>query len=115
MRLRSSANSAASRSSSAGCCSPTGDSPALAEVRELLDTVPAGERRQARPTMAHAHLAPRARSAPRIRTAAANPRNTVCAGDVTRQTLSALARKGYGTLNYLPGVGQRRVIAEPLF
>jgi hypothetical protein len=84
---------------------------ALAAVRELLDTVPAGEHRQVRPTMAHAHLAPLEPAQRRaIRTAAGNPRKTVCAGEVTRPTLRALARKGYGTLNYLPGLGCRRVI-----
>lgn len=84
---------------------------ALAAVRELLDTVPAGEHRQVRPTMAHAHLTPLASAQVRaIRAAATRANNTVYVGDATRPTLRALARKGYGTLNYLPGLGLRRVI-----
>jgi len=84
---------------------------ALAAVREILDTVPAGEHRQVRPTMAHAHLSPLEPAQRRaIRTAAENVRNTVYAGQVTRPTLKALARKGYGTLNYQPGRGRRRVV-----
>lgn len=84
---------------------------ALAAVKELLDTVPAGEHRQVRPTMAHAHLA--AVTDPQrnaIRTAARNPRHTVYVGQATRATLSALSRKGFGDLNFEPGLGRRKVI-----
>jgi hypothetical protein len=85
---------------------------ALAAVRELLnETVPAGEHRQVRPTLAHAHLAPL--TAPQrkaLRDGARNTRNVVYVGQATRATLSALSRKGCGTLNYLPGMGLRRVI-----
>lgn len=84
---------------------------ALAAVRELLDTVPAGETRQVRPTMAHAHLAPLASAQVRaIRAGVRRSDRTVHTGDATRATLRALARKGYGTLNYQPGLGRRKVI-----
>ncbi len=86
---------------------------ALAAVRELLDTVPVGEHRQVRPTMAHAHLAPLAGPQIRaIRIAAVSTNRTVYAGQAARATLRALARKGYGTLNYLTGLGLRKVIAS---
>lgn len=84
---------------------------ALAAVKDLLDTVPAGEHRQVRPTVAHAHLA--ALTGPQrnaIRAAARNSRHTVYVGQATRATLSALSRKGFGNLNYLPGLGRRKVI-----
>ena len=84
---------------------------ALAAVRELLDTVPTGETRQVRPTMAGAHLTPLAEAQVRaIRTAADRGNQTVYVSDATRPTLRALARKGYGSLNYQPGLGRRRVI-----
>lgn len=84
---------------------------ALAAVKELLDTVPAGEPRQVRPTMAGAHLAPLAAAQLHgIRIAARRDDRTVFTGQVTRPTLRALARKGYGTLNYEPGRGRRKVI-----
>lgn len=84
---------------------------ALAAVKELLDTVPVGEHRQVRPTMAHAHLAPLADPQVRaIRVGAGSANHTVYAGQATRATLQALARKGFGTLNYQPGLGRRKVI-----
>ena len=84
---------------------------ALAEVKQLLDTLPAGDVPQVRPTLAGAHLSPLADAQIRgIRIAASRPNRTVFTGDVTRPTLRALARKGYGTLNYEPGRGQRKVI-----
>lgn len=84
---------------------------ALAAVKQILDTVPEGEARQVRPTMAHAHLAPLADAQVRaIRVAGASANHTVYAGQATRATLQALARKGYGRLSYQPGLGRRRVI-----
>jgi hypothetical protein len=83
----------------------------LAAVKSILDTVPTGEHRQVRPTMAGAHLAdlePAQLKA--IQLAAGNTRRTVYVGQVTRPTLRALARKGYGTLNHQPGMGRRQVI-----
>jgi hypothetical protein len=83
----------------------------LAEVRNILNTLPAAEPRQVRGTMAHAHLAPLQPAQIRaIRTAAANPNHTVHVGEEIRPTLKAIARKGLGTLNYQPGLGRRRVI-----
>jgi hypothetical protein len=84
---------------------------ALAAVKQLLETVPVGEYRQVRPTVAGAHLAPLADAQLRaIRVAADGGTRTVYVGQATRPTLQALARKGYGTLNYQPGLGRRRVI-----
>lgn len=84
---------------------------ALAAVRDLLDTVPTGETRQVRPTLAGAHLTPLADAQRHaLRIAAARPDQTVYAGQVTRPTLRALARKGYGRINYQPGLGRRRVV-----
>jgi hypothetical protein len=83
----------------------------LGAVKDLLDTVPAGKHRQVRPTLAGAHLAPLADVQKRaLRLAGENLNRTVYAGQVTRPTLRALARKGYGTLNYQTGMGRRRVI-----
>ena len=83
----------------------------LAAVKQLFDTVPSGENRQVRPTLAKAHLAPLADAQRRaIQKAADRPDQTVYVGQATRPTLRALARKGYGTLNYQPGLGLRRVI-----
>jgi len=83
----------------------------LAAVAGILDTVPEGEHRQVRPTMAHAHLAPLADPQRRaVRIAGDSSNRTVYAGQATRATLQALARKGYGTLNYQPGLGRRKVI-----
>jgi len=84
---------------------------ALAAVRELLDTVPSGEHRQVRPTMAHAHLAPLAEAQVRaIRIAGDSSNRTVYAGQAARATLRALARKGYGNLNFQAGLGRRKVV-----
>jgi hypothetical protein len=83
----------------------------LAAVASILDTVPGGEHRQVRPTMAHAHLAPLADPQLRaIRIAGDSANRTVYAGQATRATLQALARKGYGTLNFENGLGRRKVI-----
>lgn len=83
----------------------------LAEVANILNTVPQGEHRQARATVAGAHLAPLADAQNRaIRTAAQRGSRTVYAGEETRPTLKALARKGYGVLNFQPGLGRRKVI-----
>jgi hypothetical protein len=84
---------------------------ALAAVKALLDTVPAGDHRQVRPTMAHAHLAPLAAAQLRaVRIAGESTSHVVYAGEATRATLQSLARKGYGVLNYQPGLGRRRVV-----
>lgn len=83
----------------------------LAEVANILNTVPDGEHRQVRPTMAGAHLAPLADPQVRaLRVAADSANHIVYAGQATRATLTALARKGYGTLNYQTGMGRRKVI-----
>jgi hypothetical protein len=84
---------------------------ALAAVKQLLDTVPAGEERQVPATVAGAHLAPLADAQKRaLRVAGLSADRTVHVGQATRPTLRALARKGYGTLNYQPGMGRRRVV-----
>lgn len=84
---------------------------ALAEVKALLDTVPTGDHRQVRPTVAGAHLAPLADAQLRaLRAASLDQHRRVYAGDFQRATLRALARKGYGTLNYQVGRGRRKVI-----
>ena len=84
---------------------------ALAAVKQLLDTVPDGERRQVRPTLSGAHLAPLAEAQQRaLQVAAASQYRTVYAGEAPRATLRALARKGYGLLNYESGRGRRKVI-----
>jgi hypothetical protein len=83
----------------------------LAEVANILNTVPTGHHRQARPTMAGAHLAnltdPDRRA---IRHAATNAGKVHACRDFPRPVLRALARKGYGLLNYQPGLGRRKVI-----
>lgn len=79
----------------------------------LANAVPApAEVRQVRPTLARAHLAPLEPAQVRaLRLADAHSDRTVRASrQATRATLNALARKGYGTLNYQPGLGRRRVI-----
>jgi hypothetical protein len=84
---------------------------ALAAVRDLLDTVPTAEPRQVRATLAGAHLTPLAEAQRHaLRIAAARNDWTVYAGQVTRPTLRALARKGFGRINYQPGLGRRRVV-----
>jgi hypothetical protein len=86
---------------------------ALAAVRELLDTVPTGEVRQVRATLAGAHLTPLAGPQIRaLRMAAGRADHTVYVGQAGRPTLRALARKGYGTLNYETGRGLRKVIGS---
>lgn len=83
----------------------------LAAVAGILDTVPTGETRQVRPTMAHAHLAPLADAQDRaILIAGARANHTVYVGQATRPTLRAIARKGFGVLNFQPGLGRRKVI-----
>lgn len=83
----------------------------LAAVAGILDTVPAGEQVQVRPTMAHAHLAPLADAQLRaIALAGGSANHTVYVGQATRATLRAIARKGYGILSYQPGLGRRKVI-----
>lgn len=84
---------------------------ALAAVRDLLDTVPAGEERQVRATLAGAHLAPLADAQKRaLQVAGVSVNRTVHVGQATRPTLRSLARKGYGTLNFQPGLGRRKVV-----
>lgn len=83
----------------------------LAEVRRLLDTVPDGTPTQVRPTMAGAHNAPLQPAQVRaIQTAGLHHNNTVFVGEATRPTLRSLARKGYGTLAFRPGMGRRQII-----
>jgi hypothetical protein len=83
----------------------------LAAVADILDTVPAGGPVQVRPTMAHAHLAPLADAQLRATSVADESANhTVYVGQAGRATLRAIARKGYGTLGYQPGLGRRKVI-----
>ncbi|NMO57503.1 hypothetical protein HH310_40830 [Actinoplanes sp. TBRC 11911] len=83
----------------------------LAEVKQILDTVPAGEARQVRATLAGAHLAPIADAQRRaLQVAAVSGNHTVHVGQTGRPTLKAPARKGFGTLNYQPGRGRRKVI-----
>ncbi|PRY24018.1 hypothetical protein [Pseudosporangium ferrugineum] len=79
----------------------------------LADAVPApAEVRQVRPTLARAHLAPLEPAQVRaLRLADVHADRTVRASrQATRATLNALARKGYGTLNFQPGLGRRRVV-----
>jgi hypothetical protein len=84
---------------------------ALAAVKSLLDSAPAGEERQVRATMAGAHPGPLADAQMRaLQVAADRNDRTVYVGQAGRPTLRALARRNYGTLNYQPGLGRRKVI-----
>jgi hypothetical protein len=49
-------------------------------------------------------------STPPFAAFAIRPDRTVYPGQVTRPALRALARKGYGRINYQPCLGRRRVV-----
>lgn len=74
------------------------------QPRTMADTLPTGIRRQVRPTMAGAHVAPLSEPLTRIvKVAHTNGGTVLRSRTANASQLRALARRGMATLNYRPG------------
>lgn len=81
------------------------------QPRSMADTLPTGIRRQVRPTMAGAHLADLTEAQQNaIVTARRNDGIVQRSRAYPLPVLRALARKGFGTLNYAANAGKRRIV-----